>query len=233
MPRRAKRNGRRKRAKKTIVPKSLSLGPYMPQRCLARHKYKEVIALSQSYAAASMDTNARVLFRCNGMYDPNETGSGHQPRFFDEMSSFYDRYRVIGSKISVKFINLSNEPAYIVLHQGTTGLGAGWTAQQAGELKGTKVRILHGLNTGPRSVVTLSSGFSPMKALGKPKTLIFADEDLDAQHGEVPAKQWHWTVGMHQVSSTLGAQSDLNVQCEISIDYTAEWSDRRPINAGS
>lgn len=233
MPRKAKRNGRRRRAKKTIVPKSLSLGPYMPERCLARHKYKEVISLSQSYAASDMDTNARALFRCNGMYDPNETGVGHQPRFFDEMSGFYDRYRVIGSKITCKFINLSNEPAYIILHQGTTGLATGWNAQQAGELKGTKVRILHGLASGPKSVQSLTSGFSPMKALGKPKSLIYADEGLDAQHGAVPDKQWHWTVGMHQVSATLGAQANLNIQVEVSIDFTAEWSDRRPINAGS
>lgn len=231
MPRKKNNNNRRK--KKSVVPKSLSLGPYMPERCLARHKYKEVISLSQSYAAADMDTNARNIYRCNGMYDPNETGGGHQPRFFDEMATFYNRYRVVGSKISVKYINLSNEPAYIVLHRGTTGLGTGWTAQQAGELKGTQVRILHALGSGPKSVQTMTSGFSPKKALDKPNVLVYADETLDAPVGEVPEQQWHWTAGMHQVSSTLGAQANLNVQIEVSIDYTAEWFDRKTQSASS
>lgn len=38
-----------------------------------------------------------------GLYDPDITGAGHQPRGFDELMSMYDHYQVIGSKITVTF----------------------------------------------------------------------------------------------------------------------------------
>jgi len=214
-------------------PRMLSLGPYMPDRCLGKHKYTQVVALSQTYAATDITTSARNSFSCNGMYDVDETGTGHQPRFFDEMSSFYDKYRVIGSKITVKFINLSAEPCYVILHKGTQTLGANWDAQELRELKNVQTRVLHSLDTGPRSVVRLSSGFSPANFMDRPKILTYADEELEAPYTQNPAKQFHWTIGCTQVSSALGASANLTVQAEVTVNYTVEWFDRKMVTQPS
>jgi hypothetical protein len=40
-------------------------------------------------------------FRTNSVYDPNYTGGGHQPLGFDEISTFYNKYRVLGFRYHV------------------------------------------------------------------------------------------------------------------------------------
>lgn len=35
------------------------------------------------------------------MYDPDLTGFGHQPYFFDQLTDIYSHYVVIGSKIKI------------------------------------------------------------------------------------------------------------------------------------
>lgn len=42
-------------------------------------------------------------FTANGLYDPNITGSGHQPMGFDQMMSLYEQYTVVRSSITVTF----------------------------------------------------------------------------------------------------------------------------------
>ena len=39
----------------------------------------------------------------NSLFDPNRTGTGHQPYGFDQLSTFYNRYYVTGSKMTVTF----------------------------------------------------------------------------------------------------------------------------------
>lgn len=43
------------------------------------------------------------FFTANGMYDPNITGTGHQPLGFDQMMLMYEQCTVINSRIEVTF----------------------------------------------------------------------------------------------------------------------------------
>lgn len=49
-------------------------------------------------------------FSCNGLFDPNNTGTGHQPLYFDQLMSIYDHYTVLSSTITIQpqFINIAN-----------------------------------------------------------------------------------------------------------------------------
>ena len=166
-----KKNNRKRNRRNTRKPKLLSIGPYFPLKLICRHKYQQVFALSQNYNISSLQQHN---FRLNSMFDPDvETISTtqHQPRLFDEMNQFYDTYKVIGAKAYVKFINLSNEPAYVgtkvAQYQAST---TDTTLNDFREMKGTKVNILHGLNSGPKSVITHVRNYSPSKTEGISKS---------------------------------------------------------------
>lgn len=87
-----------------------------PTSKIVRLRYVETVFMDASVIAPSVHA-----FSCNGMYDPNITGIGHQPRGFDQNMAFYDHYRVIMSKITVTPANntISNlaPGAYDVLIQ--------------------------------------------------------------------------------------------------------------------
>ncbi len=55
----------------------------------------------------------QYVFSANGAYDPNITGSGHQPLGFDSMMLYYEQYTVLRSGISVRFAGNGTQPAVI------------------------------------------------------------------------------------------------------------------------
>lgn len=57
-------------------------------------------------------------FRCNGMFDPNQSGTGHQPMYFDTLMSVYDHYTVLQSKLTVRFVQPASltTTSYVAVH---------------------------------------------------------------------------------------------------------------------
>lgn len=85
-----RRRGRRNRG----TTRQASAG--IAESQIVRLKYAE------SYQAnPSIGLVLDYVFSANGIYDPNITGTGHQPMCFDQWMNFYDHYAVIGSKITV------------------------------------------------------------------------------------------------------------------------------------
>ena len=39
----------------------------------------------------------------NSLFDPDQTGTGHQPYYFDQFAALYNRYTVLGSKLTAEF----------------------------------------------------------------------------------------------------------------------------------
>jgi len=49
----------------------------------------------------------QYIWSCNGIYDPQTTGAGHQPRGFDQMTALYNHYTVLRSRMVVTFCSNS------------------------------------------------------------------------------------------------------------------------------
>lgn len=75
------------------MPSTLgTLGPQgFPKKLRAVHKYVESLSFT-----AGTPSDVRQ-FSCNGLYDPNITGTGHQPLYFDQLSGIYNHYTVFRS----------------------------------------------------------------------------------------------------------------------------------------
>ena len=83
------------------IPKQLSL---LGSKVKTKLRYVEYFTLNP--AAAGLP--ATHVFSANGLYDPNITGVGHQPRGFDQLMALYDHYYVSRSKIIADFASISN-----------------------------------------------------------------------------------------------------------------------------
>lgn len=91
---RAAKRGRYATKKKTTRRSSQPLvtvtrGLPVPQRMNNTMVYHEIVQLTIP-AAQYVD----YAFRANGLYDPNYSGTGHQPRYYDYLTSIYDQWYV-------------------------------------------------------------------------------------------------------------------------------------------
>lgn len=88
-----------------------------PDKMLTKLKYYEEINLSAGLSNS--------YFYCvNNLYDPNTSGTGHQPRGFDEYTLIYATYRVYGALFKVTFLNETNTvPVMFGMAAGNTTSG--------------------------------------------------------------------------------------------------------------
>lgn len=89
-----------------------SFNPF-PQTMFAQHKYVEDFAFAADNLTGLMGSD--YAFRLNSLYDPNFTGTGHQPQGFDQMTPLYGRYTVYKVRISIRLITASSGTACIGL----------------------------------------------------------------------------------------------------------------------
>lgn len=106
MPKNAKKNYKKGKSyyrkikryhKKQLYNQGVPSG--MPFAKLATLRYSETVNL-----AGTAGILQRYAFSANSVYDPNNTGGGHQPMGYDQWTTLYNKYVVLGSKIIVRMI---------------------------------------------------------------------------------------------------------------------------------
>lgn len=92
-----------------------------PDRLRCNLRYVE----GQGFSASA--TPAAQVYRMNSLFDPNLTGTGHQPEYYDSLTPMYGEYLVLGAKARLEFVNTGIVPTYIVvalMDQNNSGLSA-------------------------------------------------------------------------------------------------------------
>lgn len=107
MRRRIKRRPNRRRGRRMIVrpSKSLSVGP--PQYTFVKLRYTDL--RQASLAGAAQDVRQ---WRINNIYDPDLTGVGGQPYYFDQYINMYQHYKVYGMKLEWRFTCVNSASGY-------------------------------------------------------------------------------------------------------------------------
>lgn len=160
-PRRKNTKPKRKRPYRPYKRRSTftrNIGFYagLPRQKVVKLRY------SQYGQLTNPGTGALVYqkFIANGIYDPDLTGTGHQPMGYDQMVLQYNHYIVLGSQITVKVIPPQDSTGYacavgIYLSDDTSLPYTNYTGFVESK-KGT-FRLLNGASTRTSSV---SSKFS-------------------------------------------------------------------------
>lgn len=146
-------------------------------------------------------------FRANGCFDPDVTGTGHQPRGFDQYGQLYDRYVVTSSKITVNAYSVDNPFPYILAvraHKAETNDDQ--SPEDIVELPGNSFSVGQRMEEGHRRVAT---SVNIAKFLNRSGGL---QDDLDLVAGFTvdPTEQVRYTINGFPVGN--GEHGDVFIQ---------------------
>lgn len=110
-------------------------------------RYSDTITLTSSNAAARI-SGSQYEFRLNSIYDPDKTGTGHQPYMHDQFGTMYGRYRVDRCDVQIDaIVSPSTSHAITALVQGPSG-GLNTGGQELSLLlENVKAKTLYALTT--------------------------------------------------------------------------------------
>ncbi len=181
-----------------------------PKKLMVHHKYVDKFTLSVGSGLYGV-----FLFSCNGMYDPNITGVGHQPVYFDELAGIYDHYTVFRSTITIEIPPSStpiNTALYIDDDTSTTS-GTFNTGEQS-------TAVLTVLPSTATKALVLRRTWNAKQYFGGD---IFDNDRLSGDVANNPAEQSYFTFF---TEATDGA-SAFNVIALVKIEYEAVWDELR------
>lgn len=199
-----------------------------PNRTIARMRYGHQFTLDATAIAP-----AKQVYSCNSCYDPDLTGTGHQPRGFDQMMAVYNHCTVIGAKITARFMNPGNTNLVpsnvgIAISAGAEFVSTS-TLQDVLENKYvTRPRLAGpmGLTNGGANSVVLTKKFSSKRFFGK-KTIV-GDALYRHNDSSNPTEQAFFEVFAYPNVSGYNPEALL---VEVQIDYICVFTEPKILPA--
>lgn len=210
--RRPRRRNLRRRRPTTVRKRYTGIQFPLGNRMFTQLTYNEVV--SQTGA-----TLATYTFRGNSLFDPNYTGAGNQPLGFDEISAFYQKYRVFASKIVAKYIPTGTPPTRIVVKPSNV-VTTPATLDAAASTGGAKSRDVMPAASTSRPVV-IKHFRTTAQILGVSKSAVM-DEDFAALVSASPSHTWLWQL----TAGSLDGITNVSGYWDVRITYYCEFYDR-------
>lgn len=216
--RRKRRSYRKKRyAKRSVL--SFTKAP-MPNRFATKLRYAESFTLSIPIGGVA----GTYLFVANGLFDPNNSGVGHQPRGFDQLMAMYDHYTVIGSKITCTFTTAGLVGVSGPLTVGIALKDSALVASNKNDyMEGRNVKsgvLLRAATSDEAHKITLSKTFSCKKFLGISNPL--SSSVARGSSSGNPQEDAYF----HLFGQVLtGGADPAAVDCQVVIDYLTVFTE--------
>lgn len=190
----------------------------LPKQLRMSHRYVENIL-----TASGAGTLSTYLFSCNGLFDPNFSGTGHQPMYFDQMSALYNHYTCLGSKCSVYARIVGNTVPdalvgmYIDDDTTVTPTNSNGCSEQT-------TAVFAQINSAPAKPAFFSRIWNAKEAFGGD---IMDNDNLTGSSAANPTEQ-QWYVLFAQDANFAGV---LTVQWTVVIEYDCVWDELKNLNA--
>lgn len=171
--------------------------PLFPASVVKRLRYSTNVALSST--AGAVATN---VFRANDLFDPEFTGTGHQPMGFDQMMTFFNHFVVLKARLICTFVNtVASTPTVCIRQDGDSS--AITVIDRIIELGGVVMDVLQSKNTYGSSA-TLELDLDIAKLQGVSQAAITSDPSLQGNAAASPAEVTYFHVAMWDTSTTTG-----------------------------
>lgn len=206
---RRKRKRRGRKRKYRSYPTALVTKSPMPLQFKTKLRYCENFSLDPGLTG-SCDVK---IMNAGGLYDPDVSGTGHQPRGFDQLIPLYDHFVVIGAKITATFASRVSS-AYptmcgIALRDGTT---AETDAREYLE-GGTNRSAVISPDASGMCVATRTLTYSPKKFLGRSHPM--SDPTLKGSATADPSE----SAFFHVWVAPIQANNESPIDVLITVDY--------------
>jgi hypothetical protein len=206
-----KRNGYSLAPQSSYSSKQLVLRTGIDPHLYATLKYCDTF----TFSVATL-TGTQQVMRLNSLFDPDVTGAGHQPLYFDQYAALYNRYRVLKTWVKVTF-------------HTTTGTYNGCVLPLNGSLVST-IATLTTYNTAIEQPLARWCVVPGSGAL--PKTIIFeialndlngcteieylGDDRFEAAIGANPTELMQLYIGIYNpTAATVGPNVSLEMHYEV------------------
>ncbi len=214
--------------KKKMVPRGFKLfgNPY-PLFADVTFKYVDRITID----ALGSGAVGLYLFACNGMYDPDITGTGHQPLGFDQWlgtsttTGFYNHYLVVKSVITVTaFSQAADGTGQSVILLGISDDTTTNTDFNAlAENPSYKSVRLGSIGSG-HDVVTIKHTYNACKNFGVTPESLYTKEDLMGSYGANPSELSYFNLVTSSNNITV---NPANVAFLVEIEFHAHLTERK------
>lgn len=203
----------RRRAAVWIPRGSISVKDALPlkNKLDATLRYAHTVSLN-----AAAGSNAVQVYAANGLFDPDVTGVGGQPRGFDQIAAMYNFYRVKQSKIVVDFVYeaaASTVPVLVGILLSTDTMPLSGTI---GDFLETGNVVYKMMSPDLSSKVRLSLAVTPHKYLQ-------TDEEEPSLGNYVTANPTSEIVYFVVFVLAINAGDPVSIRILTSLDYKAEF----------
>ncbi len=208
---RRKKNKGQNGESRVTVPKV----PGFPDQIRVSLVYEDLIQVS-----TVTNSYYTQIFRGNSLFDPDLTGIGHQPRYFDQYAAIYNKYKVYSSKIELFAANGSAVAPVALCVLPLTDQQTSTLWYQAAEMPRAK-SAKHLIPIGYRYPVELDHTITTNEIIGLQPGQI-NDEDYGALVTGSPAQVWYWNCFLQSVDQT----TTLSVGLRVRITYDSLFYDK-------
>lgn len=180
-----------------------------PNEIITKLRYCDLLALTSTNGALGYN-----IFSANGIFDPDITGTGHQPMWRDNYAAIYNLYVVLGSKITVHWTPYTANANFIcgVLVDDNANISSNLNSKL--ESNNSHWGMLSVGGSGPMTVVET---FQPQQFGVDVKDDGFSSTNVGAN----PGVQQSYAVWVHGCDTGGGGQV---VYASIEIEYTVKFS---------
>lgn len=190
------------------VDGKLSFG--FPKKIITTLRYSQTFTLTSASGVI-----VTQIFRMNGMDDPDLTGVGHQPMFWDQFVPVYDSYRVLGSRLTAEFAPREVAGAFgpwnIGINGSTSSSSQGSDPNSRMEASDAVSDVLP-LNDGSRKLFLT---YAPEINLGRPQ----GDDTVGALTSTNPTQQYFAHIWHRDIRGPTTSVIDVQVQVEYNVEF--------------
>lgn len=211
----------RKKQRRKRVYRRKKKRPYIPygitqsSQKLCRLKYRDDWKLLPTTA----DIPYKSIWSSTSLYDPDRSGSGHQPKGFDQISEFYQHYTVLGAKITIRPIDLYTGSMMVFVSPVSTPIPSNLsTITEILESNRVQYRLI---GTSRENVKPIVSTYSKKKIFGNLK-----NSELTAPISSDPTEEYYWCVGAINASAGV---TPVTVPMIVEIEYICLFSEPKNI----